>query len=160
MRRRLNNLGTVVVTFDREVGEQQGDLSWIRVSGAEDLDLARALTTRVKARVRMGAYTWEEVRHIESIQVSCVKGTFAVSKDRLEMLRNLCQLWDIDVRIGEITSHRPIIGPPIVLMKKVYFRILRVLLKDMIRQQRDFNSTVISLLADLTNERSKTSLTE
>ena len=83
-----------------------------------------------------------------------VKGVLQVSNDQLEKLRRLCQVWDVDIRPGEITSHRPIIGRVIVAGKKLLFPVIRALLKNYLSQQREFNAAAISLLADLCSRNS------
>lgn len=135
---------------DVEVDPRGG--GWISVNGVVDADLGRELTQRVKARVIDGAYTWEEVRHLAQLELRQVRGSLTTSNQRLEMLRQLCQLWDVDIHPREISSHRPVIGPVIVAAKRVLFRLLKVLLRDSIRQQRDFNATVISILTEMSNE--------
>ena len=71
----------------------------------------------------------------------------------LDKLRRLCQLWDVDLRCSGITSHRPVLGPFIVAMKKLFYPFLRVFLKDALQQQRDFNAAAVSLLADLASKQ-------
>jgi hypothetical protein len=44
-------------------------------------------------------------------------------------------------------SHRPVIGPVIVFIKRLSWRILRVLLKDTIESQQMFNRKAVRLLA-------------
>lgn len=46
-----------------------------------------------------------------------------------------------------IRSHRPLFGPIIVFIKKLSWRILRVLLKDTIESQQMFNRKTVRLLA-------------
>ena len=79
-------------------------------------------------------------------------GSLKLSKKRLEKLRRLCQLWEVNLKPAEITSHRKVIGPLIVAVKKLVYPILKVLLKETIKQQRDFNAAAVALIADLANE--------
>ncbi|MCB0353122.1 MAG: hypothetical protein KDD64_06335, partial [Bdellovibrionales bacterium] len=76
-----------------------------------------------------------------------------VSDEVLEKLRRLCQLWNVRLLPQEkITSHRPLIGPVIVAVKKAIFPIVRYILKDVLHQQRSFNAAAIQLLAEIASD--------
>jgi len=126
---------------------------WLVVCGKADLELARALTTRVKQRVQSGSFSWEDVRNIAAIPARLVSGDIHISTKRLELLRRMCQSWDIELRPREISSHRPFIGPLIVACKRVLLRMVQVLFKDLLQQQRDFNALAVTVLAGLANEQ-------
>jgi hypothetical protein len=78
--------------------------------------------------------------------------SFTTSPERLEMLRSLCQIYSAGIRAANITSHRPVIGPLIVFVKKILFRSVAALLGPSFERQREFNAGVIRLLGDLCNE--------
>jgi len=64
----------------------------------------------------------------------------------------LCQIYSAGVRSEKITSHRPVIGPLIVFVKRALFPVVSTLLGPSFRFQREFNAGVIRLLGDLCNE--------
>jgi hypothetical protein len=67
----------------------------------------------------------------------------------------LCQIYSVDIKEREISSHRRFVGPCIVAVKKVLFKIVKVLLGPTFKHQRDFNAVTVSLLIDLCNESEK-----
>jgi hypothetical protein len=127
--------------------------SWLNIRGKDAPDIAEALEQSVNAKVAAGKFRREDIEYIARIDRQLVKGTLDVSDSRLEKLRRLCQLWEVDLKAGEITSHRRIIGPFIVAFKKLLLPMVRVLFKDTLRQQRDFNAATISLLTELSQEK-------
>ena len=122
-------------------------MSWLTVCGKNSPDLARTLEERVAARKTQGEFADANVRYIEKLSFAPVAGRLEVSDETLERLRKLCQLWDVDLKVLGISSHRKIVGPLIVGVKKMLFPVLRIFLKEFIKQQRAFNAEVISFLA-------------
>ncbi|NLF24908.1 MAG: hypothetical protein GX589_04525 [Deltaproteobacteria bacterium] len=126
---------------------------WIKVAGADDPLLESELDQKVEAAVRAGKYSQGDVAYIARMNLNISPGRLEVSDHTLHQLRSLCQLWDVDIRLREIKSHRPLVGPIIVALKRMLYPALRVLLKDFIRQQRSFNAAVVALLGDLSNRK-------
>jgi len=126
-----------------------GARSWLQVCGDEDADLAGRLTELVQKKIAGGEFSVDEMRRVQQLDMSPVREDLNVPVETLEKLRRLCQLWDVDLRARRISSHRRILGPVIVALKKLAYPVLRVFLRDFIRQQRDFNAACISLLAEL-----------
>ena len=126
---------------------------WIKVAGRDSPDIEQELEDRVNAAIGAGDYSRDDAAYIAKLNLGLTKGALDVSDDHLEKLRRLCQLWEVDIRIGEISSHRKIIGPLIVGAKRLLYPVLRVFLRDFIRQQRSFNAAAISLLGDLSNSK-------
>ena len=124
---------------------------WLTVTGKSASKLAESLHQRVAARITNGEYTWNNVGYIERVNRNPLGPDANLSKQQLEMLRKACQLWDLELRPAEITSHRKFLGPLIVAAKKLLYPILKVLLRDVINQQRDFNAAAIALLAHLSD---------
>jgi len=131
---------------------------WLTVLGNNDETLAEKLSALVADRVQAKKYGYDDVAYIKRIDRSIVHtiadstSGLSIGVVRLQKLRRLCQLWEVEVKVGEITSHRKVIGPIIVGFKRLLVPMMRILLKDTLRQQRDFNAAVILLLADLTEE--------
>jgi hypothetical protein len=136
------------------IPDKQEHGSWLKVAGKPADALAAELELLVRKKIESGKFRSEDVEYIERINRQLVKGTLALSDSKLEKLRRLCQLWEIEVKSGEISSHRKVVGPFIVAFKKVLFPIVKVLLKDTLRQQRDFNAAAIALLTELSQEDS------
>lgn len=133
---------------------KQGSAAWVVWQGQNDAQLSNELEQLVAERKREGLYHSDEVARIQKLSLALTDGSLDVSEETLEKLRRLCQLWDIDLRPFGISSHRKVLGPIIVLAKRIVTPILRLFLKDMIRQQRDFNAAAIALLAELSNPKS------
>ena len=121
---------------------------WIRVCGVPAPDVATMVSEHTRQKLSGGSFSERTRRDIEKLSLCVADGSLSLSDLQLEKMRRLCQLWDIDIRIGNISSHRKITGPFIVAFKKLLFPLIRVLLKDLIEQQREFNATSIALLAD------------
>jgi hypothetical protein len=127
------------------------------VCGKIEPELAIELARRVDNRRQSGKFSRDDQRYIEKMSLAVSKGNFYTSTERAEMLRRLCQCYAVDVKIRDISSHRPVVGPVIVFVKKVLFQIMKVLLGPAFRQQRDFNAGVIYLLTDLCNDANRES---
>jgi len=129
--------------------------SWLTVNGEDANALALKLQSEVEAKISSGKYTARDVSYLKTLNRPVLSEKLNVSEERLEKLRALCQAWDIEIRASSISSHRPIIGPLIVLVKKTLQPLLKILLRDTINQQRNFNAAVITAVVDLTNEIEK-----
>lgn len=115
------------------------------------------LEQRVAARLVAKEFRADEIEYIKNADFFPIRGTLCVSEAELNTLRRLCQAWEIELRPGKITSHRPLIGPLIVAAKKLVFPLIQVFLKDLVKQQKDFNSSSIALMGSLLSERDKSS---
>lgn len=131
---------------------------WFHILGSRDLDLENEINQRLSTHIEKQDFSLDNVCYVEKVDFSLVKGSLDVSEKQLEKLRRLCQLWDIKLNPVQISSHRPVIGKAIVLVKKVFFRLLGVLLKDVFHQQKSFNAATIDLIADLLPTQSKKTL--
>lgn len=127
--------------------------NWIKSYGSYDKTLANDVLLRVENKIAQKDFSKENIHYVDKLDVSLTKGSLKVSDERLEKLRALCQIWYVDLKQGEISSHRKYIGPLIVTFKKAVFPVIRFFMKDFLRQQRSFNAKTISLLADLCNEK-------
>ena len=130
--------------------------SWVRMPARQEFEeyagIADQLEQQMQARMSSGEYTTDEAYYVSHIDLALCKKELRLSDERLEKLRQLCQLWDIDLRHKEITSHRKFIGPFIVFAKRRMYPLFRFFLKDLIHQQQRFNATAIALIADLSSE--------
>jgi hypothetical protein len=126
---------------------------WIKVAGVNDALLEGELEQKVGTAMRAGKYSQGDVAYIAGMNLNISAGRLEVSDHTLHQLRCLCQLWDVDIRPREIKSHRRLVGPIIVALKRMLYPALRVFLRDFIRQQRSFNAGVVALLGDLSNRK-------
>lgn len=126
--------------------------SWIKF-GPDSAAISALIETRVAESRRNRRYTADDLRFVKELDLSLIEGDLDLSEKQLEKLRRLCQSWDIELRITG--SHRRYIGPIIVFIKRLTYPLLRLLLKPVIEQQRDFNSATIALLAEVVNQKNR-----
>jgi hypothetical protein len=131
---------------------QNSGKSWLEIRGVDSDQLAHSLTSRTASLVSQGVMPPNEQERVASLSTAITTDSFVVSPERLELLRSLCHLYSAGIRAEKIRSHRRVIGPAIVFVKQVFFRMLSGLLGPSFRFQRDFNAGVIRLLGDLCNE--------
>ena len=128
--------------------------SWCSFPNGVSSSLAADIEQSALRRMISENITAQDVLNIQNRKLDLIPKNLNVSDERLEKLRRLCQLWEVDIHLGEIRSHRKFIGPIIVGLKKLLFPVIRFMLKDLIREQRDFNAAAIILFADLCNQNS------
>jgi hypothetical protein len=131
---------------------QKANPDWLEVCGQTDAELSESLHTRVKSLVGEGEFSWDEVAYVAAVSMKAGSKSLSVSDLQLEKIRRACQLWDVDLHIKELSSHRPFVGPIIVGFKKLLYPILKAFLKDFIRQQRSFNAAALALIIDRYSE--------
>jgi hypothetical protein len=131
---------------------QRLDTSWLSVGGASDVELARALFEKIESLRAAGKFSEEDQEHIAQLSFSVTRNGFTATPERVELLRRLCQIYSADIRPPAPTSHRKIIGPCIVLGKKMLQPVINAVFGPALRNQREFNATVVSLLTDLCND--------
>ena len=122
-------------------------MSWIAVQGVENAALEALVAARVGERMQAGKYAARDVAYIARLDRRPLPPEADIDASTLERLRMLCRSWDVDFITGTITSHRPVVGRFIVAGKKLLLPLVRMLLKDTLRKQRDFNAQVVEFLA-------------
>lgn len=125
------------------------------VAGQSDEVLKELIDSKAKKLYADGKITENNLRYLQQLDLSIVKSELNISDLMLERLRLNAQLFDVDLRPREISSHRKIIGPVIVAVKKMIFPVIKFFLKDFIRQQKDFNASVIATLGQLAAEQNR-----
>lgn len=128
---------------------------WFSVCGMADAELQDRVGRRVSELESHGLCTATEREHVQGLGLGPSQNGFITSPYRLELLRRLCQIYSVDIKEREISSHRRMVGPLIVGVKKIVFKLVKVLLGPTFKHQRDFNAVTVSLLIDLCNERSR-----
>lgn len=134
------------------ISPMNNESSWITAFGAPSPNLARDLSDKVDSLAAAGRFTTKDITYISKLARPVLSGRFSAPAERLNRLRRLCQTWDIEIKPAEIKSHRPIIGPVIVALKRLIFPMLKILLKDFVKSQREFNAATIMLLSEMCNE--------
>ena len=125
---------------------------WIEIEGRPAPELEQALELRVAEKIRSGSLAQTDMEFIERVSLRLGRSALRLRPERLDRIRRLCQLWDLELRPADISSHRKIIGPLIVGVKKLLLPILKALLGDTFKRQREFNAEAIQLLTELSGE--------
>jgi len=99
---------------------------------------------RLADRRARGILQTDEVDRVSREALHTFDGDDAAS----EIFRRCCVTWEVD-RVTPITSHRPVIGPVLVAVKRVVRRLLRFQLEPHLSRQRDFNWNLLLLLREL-----------
>ncbi|MBX7136685.1 MAG: hypothetical protein K1X83_01790 [Oligoflexia bacterium] len=121
----------------------------IVVCGQGSEQIAESCRQELQQLLNAGKLSESEIGRVAKLDFSMRGRELRLDDASLDKLRRLCQLWDVDIRVRQISSHRPLIGPLIVAVKRVLHPLLRALLKDALSQQRDFNAVTIALMYDL-----------
>lgn len=144
----------------RNIMPMQKQSHWVSAFGAPAPELGNETQNLINNLIAAGKFAAKDVAYISTLERPVLNGHFKATSERLNRLRRMCQTWDIDIKLTEIKSHRPLIGPIIVALKKMLFPILKILLKDFVKAQREFNAATIMLLAEICNEQPQTTDTE
>lgn len=132
--------------------EKAANSSWIEITGERAPGVAEQLAARVASLVAEGRMPHDEQSRVAKLSTALASDSFVASPERLELLRGLCQIYSAGIRAEKISSHRKFIGPVIVYVKRIVFRVISALLGPTFSFQRDFNAGVIRLLGSLCNE--------
>lgn len=124
-------------------------MTWLQVTGKEDPELALNIQKQAEA-LNLDP---KHIQDIKELSFRLVDSDLDLDSEMLNKLRMACQLWDVDLRMNNITSHRKFIGPVIVFIKKLFAPFIKFFLKDFIRQQKDFNAAVIGLIGGVMEKR-------
>ncbi len=119
------------------------------VNGKLSPELEAEVKKRVSDRIATGKYRREDVDYVKNLDLFPLKDASNLDSEMLERLRRVSEVWEVKLGYDEITSHRPLVGPIIVAIKKIIFPLVSLVLKKPLEQQRRFNAEVVSLLAKL-----------
>lgn len=117
--------------------------------GKQDLELEKHVLGLLSKRMEKCKFKVEDIAYVKSLSLFPVKDASNIDEETLERLRRLCEVWEVQFKAPKITSHRALIGPVIVFVKRLLYPLLQVFLKEPFAQQRKFNAEALSLLADL-----------
>lgn len=135
-----------------EIDTPNRSSNWLMFGNNNTAQLSKKLEESFNNRIASAGIIQRDIEYVAKLRRDLCPNGLNVDSERLELLRRLCQNWDLELKPAKITSHRPLIGPFIVLVKRVLFPILRFLMKETIKQQRDFNIAVIELLSNLADQ--------
>jgi hypothetical protein len=139
------------------IGNTMTHQSLLMTNGSWDTEALEQDARRLVARfIDTRDLTTDEIAYIAAVDLRATSDVSRLDNAQLEKLRRMCQLWDIQLRPSSISSHRRFIGPVIVGFKRLLFSAIGVLLKDMIRQQREFNGAAIAAITALAAREGKT----
>ncbi len=122
---------------------------------AEDVnveEIMKEIHRRVLEKKQAGVYTDEEIQRITTLkQDLSPKKNERYSEMNLH-LRKLHRHWDVAASGGAITSHRKIIGPLFVLIKKIGFRAIQFFGSAFLTKQTDYNAACVRFNAVVLEE--------
>lgn len=121
----------------------------LKFNGKQSAELQEEVKSLVSQRISSGKYRREDVEYVKSLDLFPVKDASNLDSEMLERLRRISEVWEVKLGHDPITSHRPIVGPVIVALKRMIFPLVSLVLKKPLEQQRRFNAEVVSLLAKL-----------
>lgn len=113
---------------------------------------------RALSRRQGDNYSKEEMLYVSELSHQLLdpekieSGAVSVSERDFESLRALCKLAKIDLKpASAIKSHRPLIGPSIVFLKRLTWPLIKFHLKDTFKAQEQFNTELVRAYARLFN---------
>jgi len=121
-----------------------------RIAGEAGREAAEKVRSRLAERMARGILDRAEIARVTTAPLRTFAGDDATS----EFFRRCCVAWDVD-RVPPITSHRPVIGVPLVACKWILRRCLRFLTEKQFSRQRDFNWNLLLLLRELLEARAR-----
>ena len=115
----------------------------------DSLGLEDKIKGRVSEKLEKGIYNPEEIRNVSEKKLDIF---LDIAEDsNFKTFHYLYGNWDI-IREFQITSHRPFIGPFIVLIKKFVRFLVRLYTKPIFKKQAGFNRDLILLDREILKE--------
>jgi hypothetical protein len=115
-----------------------------RIAGEIGREAEEAVRTRLAGRYARGVIDRDEVARVAAMRLHTFEGDEGAS----EIFRRCCVTWDVDRELP-ITSHRAVVGPLLVTVKRFARRLLRFLTEAQLSRQRDFNWNLLLVLREL-----------
>jgi len=115
-----------------------------RIAGEQGGRAFERVRARLADRVARSVLDPQEVERVSAMRLHTFVGDDAAS----EIFRRCCVTWEVD-RPARITSHRAVIGPLLVALKRAVRRMLRFQTEAPLSRQRDFNWNLLLLLREL-----------
>ena len=115
-----------------------------RIAGEKGRQALERVRARLADRMARGILEREEVERVSALRLHTFDGDETAS----EIFRRCCVTWEVD-RALPITSHRAVIGPVLVAVKRAVRRALRFQTEAQLSRQRDFNWNLLLVLREL-----------
>jgi hypothetical protein len=115
-----------------------------RIAGEIGGAVAETVRARLAERLARGILDPDEIARVSTMPLR----TFAGDDRASEVFRRCCVTWEVD-RVPALTSHRPLVGPLLVAVKRVARRLLRFQTEAQFSRQRDFNWNLLLVLREL-----------
>lgn len=115
-----------------------------RIAGEIGRGVVEKVRARLADRLARGILDRDEIARVSTMPLRTFAGGDAAS----EIFRRCCVTWEVD-RVPALTSHRPLIGPLLVGIKRVARRLLRFQTEAQFSRQRDFNWNLLLVLREL-----------
>ena len=108
-------------------------------------EIMKEIQRRVLEKKQAGIYTDEEIQRITDLKKDLSpKKNEQYSEMKLN-LRKLHLNWDVAASASIITSHRKVIGPILVLIKRVSFKLIKFFGSAFFTRQTEYNAAGVRL---------------
>ncbi len=124
-------------------------MTWLTVQGESAPEMEQRCEGAVLEKIKQGKFKSGDIDYLRMHKLPLLGKHLIADEQSLEKLRELAKCWDVELVPFQITSHRRFVGPYIVFIKKILFRIFAVLMKQSVRRQRDFNAKTVELMIAL-----------
>ncbi|MGH7821892.1 MAG: hypothetical protein ACREQ9_19180 [Candidatus Binatia bacterium] len=124
--------------------EAKADGAAFRISGPAGAAAPARARARLEERIARGVLSEREIERVTNARLLTLDSGGGVS----EAFRRCCTAFEAD-RPAPITSHRPVVGPVIVAVKKLVRRALRFQHEAALARQSEFNRNLLLVLRDL-----------
>ena len=115
-----------------------------RIAGTIGDAVTETVRARLAERLARGVLDRDEIARVSTMTLR----TFARDDAASEIFRRCCVTWEVD-RVPALSSHRPLVGPLLVALKRVARRVLRFQTEAQFSRQRDFNWNLLLVLREL-----------
>jgi hypothetical protein len=124
---------------------------WIFLGKEPLTQLQLTVNTLCEQKINRDSYKISDIEYLTDLKPLIFRDidlSLEEIKDKNTLLlRRIIKSWSYELpNPQEITSHRRVIGPIIIISKKLLLRILKPFLVRFHKQQRDFQSAVIEYL--------------
>lgn len=119
---------------------------------ALEVTCRKRLNERIATQAGQFSLNEEEIKNVRDYDSRFIKD-ISLSKDDNDELRLLASWTKFKLKPpSSISSHRKIIGPLIVLLKRLTFPLVNFHMKDMVREMEEFASAVVERQAKTASE--------
>jgi hypothetical protein len=117
----------------------------IKTEGVNVAEIMQEIQRRVLAKKQAGVYTDAELQRIANLKADLSPKKNERYSEMNMHLRKLHYNWDVAASGGIISSHRKVLGPLLVLIKRVGFKALRFLGSAFFTRQTEYNAANVRL---------------